>query len=202
MPSKIKPRPRTKPPAERRDELMRAARSLFLEQGAASTTIEQITARAQIAKGTFYLYFRSKDDVLAALAARYGEDLLLKIKPAIAKRAPDDWKGKLAAWARAVVFAYLDSIRLHDMLFYGAHHPSHEGRVDNVIVDHLSDLLQAGAHAGAWSIDDPGFTAVFLFSGIHGVVDDAHSKEKTVQRTRLAQGLERLCLRAVGLSAG
>src|ERR1035441_10143564 len=78
------PRPRTKPPEERRDELMKAARRLFLEQGVGATTIEQITSRADVAKGTFYLYFSSKEQVLAALGGRYGGEPLVKIKAAIA----------------------------------------------------------------------------------------------------------------------
>jgi hypothetical protein len=51
-------------------------------------------------------------------------------------------------------------------------------------------------------MDDPRFTAVFLFSGLHAVVDHAYSKEKRLNRSRLAQGLERLCFRAVGLLLG
>jgi len=202
MAAKTESRPRTKPPEERRDELMRAARRLFLERGVASTTIEQITSRAKVAKGTFYLYFSGKEDVLAALGDCYGDELLEQIKAAIAEKPDDDWTGKLAAWAKAAVSAYVDSIRLHDIVFYGSRPPSREGLVDNVIIDHLFDLLQAGAEAGAWSIDDARFTAVFLFSGLHGVVDDAHTKEKRVNRGRLVNRLERLCFRVVGLPLG
>jgi AcrR family transcriptional regulator len=36
---------------------MDSALRLFLEQGVAPTTIEQITAGASVAKGTFYLHF-------------------------------------------------------------------------------------------------------------------------------------------------
>lgn len=181
---------------------MRAARRLFLEQGVASTTIEQITSRAEVAKGTFYLYFSSKEDVLAAMGDRYGDELLAKIQAAVAKKPEEDWKGKLQAWARAAVSGYLDSIRLHDILFYGSRPPTREGLVDNVVIDHLFDLLRGGAKAGAWSIDDPRFTAVFLFSGLHGVVDDAHMREKPINRGRLARRLERLCFRAAGRPRG
>src|ERR1700691_2238374 len=110
MPTKSKSRPRTKPPEERREELMNAARRLFLEHGVAETTIEQITSGADVAKGTFYLYFSCKEDVLAALRDRFGQELLTKIKAEIAKKKCDDWKGKLAAWADAGVTGYLESI--------------------------------------------------------------------------------------------
>src|SRR5271170_4514756 len=200
MPIASKTRPRTKPPEERRDELMNAAQRLFLKHGVGPTTIEQITTGAEVAKGTFYLYFSSKDDVLAALRDRFGRELLKKIKAAVAKKDKDDWKGKLAAWAAAGVTGYLESIRLHDILFYGSRPPTREGLVDNVEIDHLRELLQGGVDASAWKIDDPRFTAVFLFSGLHGIVDDAHTKEKRINRERLVQRLEKLCFRAVELS--
>ncbi len=43
--------------------LVRAAYDLFLEQGFAKTTIDDIVQRANVAKGTFYLYFKDKGDV-------------------------------------------------------------------------------------------------------------------------------------------
>jgi AcrR family transcriptional regulator len=192
-------KPRTKSPDLRREELMNAAQRLFLDQGVASTTIEQITSGADVAKGTFYLYFSSKDDVRTALSERFAQELLAGITALVAKRPSLDWSGKLASWAKACVDGYLDSIQLHDILFSGPRPPTREGLVDNIVIDHLSELLQAGVDADAWSIDNPRFTAVFLFSGLHGVVDDAYSKEKRVNRSRLIDRLERLFFRAVGL---
>jgi len=194
-------RPRTKPAETRRDDLMNASEHLFLSQGIARTTIEQITARAGVAKGTFYLYFSSKDDVLAALAGRFAVQLLDKIKRAVAKESTNNWRGKLEAWAKACVTGYLDSIRLHDVLFYGSRPRTREGLIDNIVIDHLTALLAAGVDAAAWSLDDPHVTAVFLFSGLHAGVDDAYAKEKRVNRIRLSQRLQRLCSGAVGLPA-
>jgi len=93
---------------------------------------------------------------------------------------------------------YLDSIGLHDMLFYEARSPSREGLVDNVIIDHLAELLKAGHAAAAWSVDDARFTAVFRFSGMHGIVDDAYLREKRVVRGRLVNRLRRICFRTAG----
>jgi AcrR family transcriptional regulator len=178
---------------------MNAAQNLFLKQGVAPTTIEQITSGAGVAKGTFYLYFSSKEGLLAALGERFAQQHLASTKARISEIPDEDWKGKLATWACASVVFYLDSIHLHDMLFYEASAPTREGLVDNIVIDHLMDLLQGGVVAGAWSIDDARFTAVFLFSGLHGVVDDAYTKEKRINRSRLTARLQRLCFRAVGL---
>ena len=195
-----KPRPRTKPPEERRGELIQAAYRLFLEQGVVPTTIEQITSRADVAKGTFYLYFSSKEDVLEALRERFELELLEKIQTAVAAKAADDWPGKLTAWARGGVAGYFDLKPLHDVVFLESRPAGTEGLLDNALIDHLLELLQAGADAGAWMIDDARFTAVFLFNGFHGVTDAACVAEKRVNRNRLIDRLEQLCLRTVGLN--
>lgn len=177
---------------------MDAAERLFLEHGIGATTIEQITAAAGVAKGTFYLYFPSKEDVRLALGERFGQRHRARIEAALAETPPGDWPATLAAWATIGVAAYLESIRLHDLLFFGAP-TTRAGLVNNVVIDHLAAMLRAGAAAGAWSIDDPRATAVFLFSGLHAVVDDAYVQEARIDRRRLARRLQRLCFRAVGL---
>ena len=89
-----------------------------------------------------------------------------------------------------------------DVLFYEGRTPTREGLVENAVIDYLVEILQGGLADEAWTLDSPRAAAVFLFSGIHGVVDDAYSKEKRVNRTRLVQRLERLCFAAVGINSG
>lgn len=47
----------------RRDSILRAARCVFARQGYAATVVDDIAEQAGIAKGTLYLYFRSKEDI-------------------------------------------------------------------------------------------------------------------------------------------
>src|SRR5271163_521787 len=98
-PMKQKPRPRTKPPEVRREEIMDAAERLFLAQGVASTTIDHIAAGADVAKGTVYLHFVSKQALLTALGDRFADSHLAYIKAAIAAASEGDWRAKLKAWA-------------------------------------------------------------------------------------------------------
>ena len=52
-----------------RGRLLMAARSVFERRGYAHTTVADITAQAQVSRATFYVYFASKQDVFAVLAA-------------------------------------------------------------------------------------------------------------------------------------
>ena len=61
---------------EKRRALLDAAYELFLERGTAKTSVEDITNRAKVGKGTFYLYFQDKGAVMQALLGRVSYQLL------------------------------------------------------------------------------------------------------------------------------
>jgi AcrR family transcriptional regulator len=52
--------------AETRERLYRAALHLFAERGFQETTVEDITEAADVGKGTFFNYFKTKEHILAA----------------------------------------------------------------------------------------------------------------------------------------
>jgi AcrR family transcriptional regulator len=56
--------------AERRERLYESALSLFRSQGYEATTVDQITQRAGLAKGTFFNYFPTKDAILRYVSTR------------------------------------------------------------------------------------------------------------------------------------
>src|ERR1700739_2242379 len=65
--------------AEIRERLFRASLDLFAQKGFAETTVEDITEKADVGKGTFFNYFPSKDHILLA----FGEMQLSKLETAI-----------------------------------------------------------------------------------------------------------------------
>ena len=60
---------------EKRDEILKAAVSLFVERGYAGTTSDDIAAAAGVSVGTFYNYFRNKRQVLVMLVIERLEDI-------------------------------------------------------------------------------------------------------------------------------
>jgi AcrR family transcriptional regulator len=52
---------------ERREQVMRSAMQVFAHKGYHATSVGDIIARAQIARGTFYLYFENKRQIFEAL---------------------------------------------------------------------------------------------------------------------------------------
>ncbi|MGD2247230.1 MAG: TetR/AcrR family transcriptional regulator [Candidatus Methanofastidiosia archaeon] len=64
-----------KNPEERRNELIDIAETLFIEKGYKDTTVEDIITKAQVAKGTFYYYFKSKNNILDAVIDQYIKEI-------------------------------------------------------------------------------------------------------------------------------
>ena len=54
----------TKEPEIRRAELIEAARQLFDKNGIKNTQVSQIVEKVGVAKGLFYYYFKSKDEIV------------------------------------------------------------------------------------------------------------------------------------------
>ena len=57
-------------------ELLRAARSLFLERGFDRTSIAEIVAEAGYSTGVFYRHFKTKPDILQELWSEFLEDFI------------------------------------------------------------------------------------------------------------------------------
>lgn len=52
---------------ERRQSILQAAREVFLQKGFYNATVDSVAERAEVSKGTVYLYFESKETLLAHL---------------------------------------------------------------------------------------------------------------------------------------
>src|SRR5881409_3816409 len=82
---------------ERREDLLEAARDVFAANGLPNATISDVTEAAGVAKGTFYLYFDSKEALLGALKQRFVDDLVARATSLYGRVGSDDW------WALADV---------------------------------------------------------------------------------------------------
>lgn len=60
-----------KSPEERKKEILDVAETFFTTKGYAETTINDILNEVGIAKGTFYYYFKSKEEVMHAVVDRF-----------------------------------------------------------------------------------------------------------------------------------
>jgi AcrR family transcriptional regulator len=86
---------------ERREQILGAARRLFWKRGFGRTTMPEIAAAAELAPGTLYLYFPSKDVLYIELLVGGYEKLLSNLQLAAGSPGPPDRK------AAALIDAFL-----------------------------------------------------------------------------------------------
>jgi AcrR family transcriptional regulator len=82
----IPARPKSNP--VRRSAILAAAHTCFWKSGIRRTSIEDVANEAGLAKGTIYLYFDSKEELFAALAAKLCEESLGGVAAALAAPGP------------------------------------------------------------------------------------------------------------------
>lgn len=101
----------SKDPEVRRQEIIRAARDLFLDQGYENTSVDDIVRRVNVAKGLFYYYFPKKEAILAAIADEFVDEVNAAFT-AILQEETQDINGIIT---RLLTF-YLDTIRANEHL--------------------------------------------------------------------------------------
>lgn len=191
-------RPRTKPAEIRREELMDAAQALFLEKGFTATSVDEIVKQADVAKGTFYLQFKTKEDVLVALRERFVATFCARLTKAMDRPPAKAWSDRLDAWIETVVHGYLDHVALHDLVFHENVSSHQRIRHDDPVITQLSALLAAGARHGAWTLKDANLSALMLFHAVHGAVDSVIVNPKPAERAALIDVVRGFCRRALG----
>lgn len=122
----------------RRKAIRKAARKLFLTQGFEATTMPAIAAAAELAPGTLYLYFPSKQALYVELLIE-GYDLLLeRLQAGVLQDAPP------RAQAEALIDTFMGFAREHpdyfDIIFFvlqGARHMVHDLHAQRLLMDRL-----------------------------------------------------------------
>ncbi len=90
---------------EKEQRIMDAAEKLFVRYGPKKTSIDEIAHAAGLGKGTIYLYFRSKDELYAAIVRKFGQGMVEAM--ALASEGAADAASKL----RLLIQARLSFVR-------------------------------------------------------------------------------------------
>lgn len=154
-------------PQERREELLAAAERALRRLGA-RCRVEDVVAEANAAKGTFYVYFPSWEDLLEALRARVFEDFDRRVADLPSPCTRKDWWAFLESSSERFVDFVLEMDGLHEALFHGA---LLEPTEDGGAVGRVAGLLQAGSEARAFAVADVDATARLVFALLHETVD-------------------------------
>jgi AcrR family transcriptional regulator len=152
---------------------MDAAVKVFTGKGIAATTVSDIAQAAGVAKGTFYLYFDSKEQLLAALRKRFVGELMDHALPFLTRIGREDWADLGANFIASMVTFCLDhrdSILVFNQDAHTASAVDILAETDRRLTDMIATGIRAGVEAGAYSTSDPDLAAAFLFNAIEGTI--------------------------------
>ena len=89
-----------------RQEILTAARAQFLEKGYDATSVDDLALAANVAKGTFYYHFNSKDELLHALQELVMEEFAAQARQKLTKgisplKVLSEFVSEMAKWNEA-----------------------------------------------------------------------------------------------------
>lgn len=88
---------------EKRKKLLDSSYELFVEKGISNVSIAEICQKAGIAKGTFYLYFSSKEDIARALNRRISFTLMQKAYDEVNRNRKDTFADNVITMANFII---------------------------------------------------------------------------------------------------
>jgi AcrR family transcriptional regulator len=162
---------------ERRRQILTAAKTVFAEAGYHGASINAIIERAQIARGTFYLYFESKAAVFDSILDQALADLRGRIRRI---EVDDPAAPAPQVQLRTQVVATLEYIvsdrPLALLLLSAGHTPDAEAteRLDQFFTevrDLLRRALETGMEIGLLRPCQPGLVAAAMLGMIRGVIE-------------------------------
>jgi AcrR family transcriptional regulator len=163
-----KPLRRRLQPEARKLEIVEAAERLLQAHGS-RVRVEDVVREAGIAKGTFFLYFPTWDDLLDTVRQRLVVEFDAAHPPPPAVDGPVDWPGLVESQAAAFVDFTLSRRNVGEVLFH-SDFAERRPLADNAVV-RLSAVIRAGQKARAFGPVDPEPTARLMFAAIHEAAD-------------------------------
>ena len=162
---------------ERRRQILTAAKTVFAEAGYHGASINAIIERAQIARGTFYLYFESKAAVFDSILDQALSDLRTRIRR-IEVAAPDapPPQDQLREQVVATLEYIVQDRPLALLLLSAGHPPDAEAaeRLDQFFTevrDLLTRALETGMEIGLLRPCHPPLVAAAMLGMIRGVIE-------------------------------
>jgi len=202
--AKIKQSPKM-PAEQRRQQLLQAARTLFMRKSYRGTTTEEIARQAGLTKGALYFHFSSKEEILFELVKGMHQELISAVGSVPEKKAgpaqllkalldakPEagtaDFGSYLDFWVQASRIPKIRNflrlcIEEYSTVFAGRidrrYAPSKRDRHDlAVMIIAMHDGLTVRKMLGDTDVDFPRQLKLFT-SLIHGKMETATEKSKT-----------------------
>ena len=186
--------------SEKYNKILNSAGAVFAEYGFYKATIAQIAARAGVADGTLYLYFKNKDDILYQFISFKTDVVFKKMRAAVEKGQNAEEK------LRYLIRCHLEefqndknmAIIFQSEVRYLRDIESQIKDISKMYLDLLSDIIEQGQTEGSMRQDlFVGLVKRFILGAVEGVIGTWVSADGRYDLVSMADPLVDLYLTGV-----
>lgn len=156
---------------ERRSEIIKCARRLFQTQEYDKTSMQDIMDELNIAKGTIYHYFKSKEDLLMAVIEDIAQESIAAMQKLLKKPVAALEKMKSLITAASIAS---DNTSIMEVLHRSANNAMHTRLLGALLVRQAplyAEVISQGCKEGIFTTDAPLECAEFIISAVQFLTD-------------------------------
>ncbi|MBW7456703.1 TetR/AcrR family transcriptional regulator [Paenibacillus sepulcri] len=183
-----------KDPQERRNEILDAAMELFQTKGYEHTSVSDIVKKIGVAQGTFYYYFKSKEEIASAAHERS-----LSARLHFVKNTVDDPDLNAVDKLRKVLLQGFPAPETDKVILEYVHdegnsilHQKWLTAKITAFAPYLTEIVQQGIGEGVFQLDHPGEVTEFLLVGISFLFDRGVFKWSDEEIAKKYKALEKI----------
>ena len=191
---------------DRREEIIKAARELFETKDYDKSTMQDIMVKLNIAKGTIYHYFQSKQALLEAVVENIVDEELEEKRKLLSSSRVKDLK---AIEKIKVLVTENKTDEENEQILKNLHHPENAemhtkqlGRYITKLAPIWAELFSQGCREGVFKIDYPLETAEFILAGVQFLTDTGFYPWSESQIARRMKAFTFLIETQLGAPAG
>ncbi len=149
----------------KREAILHAAWALIRHYGYGKTTIDDIAKKAGVGKGTVYLYFKSKTDIMLSLTDLTNERITVELERIAAQNSPPQQRLRECVIYRVMTLYDLVNRYAHGGDVIASILPEIVERLDGYVRRHgelLAQIVNEGVEKGTITAKDPAATGQLL----------------------------------------
>lgn len=187
-----------KSPEARRADILRASRDVFSTTGFAEATIADITTAAGMGKGSFYMYFETKDHVLGAMWEEYVGAFQVTTEEILGKGKA--WWPTLDELLTRLIEHAAAHAELHRLVYGSANAKALEMcKESNAgVMNVICEFINRGAQAGAFRSVNPDWAFRMVYHAADGLLDDLIAQDVALDTEAVTRSVLELAHRALG----
>ena len=198
----IPPLPKSAKAQRTRQKILEAARAIFAEKGFAKATAEEISNKAGVGYGTFYLYFEDKRQALHTILSEVDDKLYQTGQTEVEKQSMG--LGALAP-IKATISAFFDSFKenadvlkiCHELSATDPDFKSQHDKVRARLVNRIKDHILKGLEFGNTRNVDPEITSIAIAGLVETIAIEWFFNKKDWDREKVIRTIAKLYYSAV-----